>query len=272
MTLFHPQLSRRVGAFTLLELMIVVVIIGLLASLSFPVIARMKRLATEAATISNLKQVCQGTMIWAAEHGDKLPSPQYQGNEPDLPRYWTLETDGEDGLWLNGVVFAQIYLEEEPETGDSGNFVPPSVGGATNLADTGKHLVGTVFESKISVARNGSERDWFKHSFAMNSNLEYDELAELRGLPDPYLSEKSVAKFEPSKTMLYIDCADTNIVDFGNLQDIYETAEERYDGRRVIVGFMDGHVMKMDPDAIPQENLTNDRETSLFWRGVLPEN
>lgn len=264
----HPaNFPRRQAGFTMLELIIVVLIVSLLAALSFPVIAKMKRSAVEAATISNLRQVSAATMVWAAEHGDKLPSPQYEGSETDLPRYWNLDTDGEQGLWLNGVVFAQIYVEDDQDE----DGPPPSVGGATNLADTGKHLVGTVFESKISVARDASERDWYRHSFAMNSNLEYDELAVLRGLPDPYFSEKSVSKFDPAKAMLYIDCSETNVVDFDDIASIEETAEERYDGRRVMVAFLDGRVQKMDPDEIPQEGLDSDRETSLFWRGVLPE-
>ncbi len=266
-----PVSRRRKSAFTLLELMIVIIIIAILGALSFPVFAKIKALANEAVCVNNLKQITSATMLWAADHGDKLPSPKYNGDEPDLPQYWSLGTDGEEGVWLNGVVFAQVYLEEEPETDDQGNAVAPSVGGATNLADTGKHLVGTVFESTVSTSKNADERDWYRHSYAMNANIMYDELAILRNLPNPWYSEKALSKLEPAATMLYIDCADANIVMAADLPLILDTADERYNGKKILAAFVDGRVEKIHPTEIPDGSIETDREASFFWRGVMPD-
>ncbi len=270
MKAFSPSSRRCRDGFTLLELMVVVMIIGLLSALSFPVFAKLKRLADETHTINNLNQIVKGTMTWAAEHGDKLPSPQYNGDEVDLPTYWDLNTDGEKGMWLNGVVFAAVYMEE-PTTDDDGNTVAPSVGAATNLADTGKHLVGTVFESRIATVRNPQERDWYRNSFAMNANLMYDELAVLRGLSNPWYSEKNISKYDPATAMLFIDCTEKNIVMAEDLPLIEESSVDRYDGKRIIAAFVGGHVTKMDPDDIPDGDIESDREASMFWRGIMPK-
>lgn len=263
-----PANRRRTGAFTLLELMIVIIIIAILGALSFPVFAKIKALANEAVCVNNLKQISSATMLWAADHGDKLPSPKYSGNEPDLPKYAMLGSDGEEGLWLNGVVFAQIYFEEEPETDDSGNI---QLTAPTNLADSGKHLVGTVFESTVSTAKNADERDWYRHSYAMNANIMYDELAILRDLPNPWYSEKALSKLEPAATMLYIDCTDANIVMASDLGLILDTADDRYNGKKILAAFVDGRVEKIHPNEIPDGNIESDREASFFWRGVMPD-
>ncbi len=253
----------------MIELLIVILIIGILSALAFPVAGKVKRLADEAVTINNLKQISSATMVWAAEHGDKLPSPKYSGDEIDLPLYWTLQTDGEEGLWLNGVVFAAVYIEED--LADDPSDIVPAPSGGSNQASSGVHLVSTVFESRVSTLANPQETNWYKHSFAMNANLMYDEMATLRGLPNPWYSEKALSKFEPAAAMLFIDCSEPNVVMAEDLPSILETAEERYDGKRVAVCYLDGRVQKIHPDEIPASDPESDRESSLFWRGVLPD-
>jgi prepilin-type N-terminal cleavage/methylation domain-containing protein/prepilin-type processing-associated H-X9-DG protein len=267
-----PQVPRRAhAAFTMMEMIIVVTIIAVLTTMAFPVYSKLQRMANETVTVNGLKQIVAATMTWAADHGDKVPSPLYNGTEKNLPHFWKTVSDGQEGLWLNGVVFAQIYIEE-PDSAmtvdDSTQYVLP---GASNIATAGTHLVTTVFESKASVRNMPEERDWFRHSYAMNANLMYDELATLDGSADPWLTEKALSKFEPSAAMIFIDFIDDNIVmasDFGSLEEV---ADKRYEGRMVMAAYLDGHVSKLHPRELPSGDPESDRAASLFWRGVLPQ-
>lgn len=265
--------SKRRGrfAFTMVEMLIVIAIAGVLTALAFPAFTKMKRMASDAVSVSGLKQVVVATGLWAADHGGKLPSPKYTGDEKDLPLYWTTATSGEDGLWLKGVVFAQVYAEE-PEPGLTvDQSISESFEGVSNKATDGKHLVGTVFESKASVTLSPEERDWYRHTYAMNANLMYDELATLSGVADPWLTEKAISKFEPSAAMVYVDCIEKNIVMAEDYSLLVEAAEKRYEDRFVLVAYLDGHVAKVHPSEIPSGNPEVDREASLFWRGLLPK-
>ncbi|MCB1231070.1 MAG: hypothetical protein KDN19_12415 [Verrucomicrobiae bacterium] len=246
----------------MIEILVVIVIIAILGALSYPAYTNIVRVAHESNNVHNLRQITNGTLLWAADHGDKLPSPLYSGTEPDLPTYWKLKTDGQEGLWLNGVIYAQLYLEDDasPDVDLGGNLQEASAGG---------HLIGTVFQSEIS--NFGEERNFFKHSFAMNANLMYDQLAILRDLENPWYSEKSLSKFVPTSAMIYIDCAEPNVVMAEDIGAIRDTSKIRYDGKRVTVAYLDGHVKKTDIDEIPDRDVEADREASLFWRGVMPD-
>lgn len=266
-----PRHPRRWSAFTLMELMVVISIIAVLAAMAFPVYTKLQRLAEETVCVNGLKQIVSATMTWAAEHSDKLPSPRYSGSEKELPDYWKLDSDGEPGLWLNGVIYAQLYIEDPQDAPTGGEPLTGSASGVSNLATSGKHLVGTVFESRVSTKRMPEERDWYRHSYAMNANLMYDEIALLSGASDPWLTEKSVSKFEPVAAMIYIDCIDQNIVMASDYGLIVDAADKRYDGKRLLAAYLDGHVAKMHPNELPDEDPESDREASLFWRGVLPD-
>jgi prepilin-type N-terminal cleavage/methylation domain-containing protein len=270
----RPIFPARIRcAFTLIEMLIAITIMVILASAAIPAYNSIVNKANETVCVSGLQQMVSGTMNWAADHGGKIPSPKYSASDPGLPDYWKLDTDGEEGLWLNGVIFAQMYLED-PEKAAEGSEDGPATGsavGISQLAETGKHLVGTVFENKLSVRKNAAERDWYRHSYAMNANLMYDEIATVNGAADPWLTEKAIAKFDPVSAMLFIDCIDQNIVMATDRGLIIEAADQRYDGKRVLAAFLDGHVDKLIPKDVPEADPETDRRSSLFWRGILPE-
>ena len=258
----HP-IRKRSQAFTLVEILVVIIVIAILAAFAGSAYKHVIRQAYTTKNLNNMKQMTSATMLWAADHGDKLPSPLYSGNEVDLPQYWDLGTDGTPGLWLNGVVFAQVYIEDN----ESQQSISMKVQGQSNVT-AGGHLVDTIFQSAIGDF--GQERDFYRHSYAMNANLMYDQLAVIRGLENPWYSEKAVAKFDPVKSMLYVDCIDTNIVMAENYQAVVDAAS-RYDGKFVLCAFLDGTVRKVPVNEIPAGGETSNREASLFWRGVLED-
>lgn len=252
---------------TLLELLIVVVIIAILMAVLVPGLGKAKMLAEAGKNTVNLREINLTTLNWAEDNGGKLPSPQYPGGmevpasmEPEdyFPKHYNL---GESGLWLDGVIFAAIYMRENQD----GEFT------SYDVNEDGTHLKGTLFESTQSVKANPEETNWHKHSYAMNSNLQYDRIYDQVGSPDPYLTEKTVANliFRP-KAMLYIENSESNVVDFQDREAILETSNQRWEGGKIIATFLDGHAERLHQREIPEEDPETDRESSRFWRGVDP--
>jgi prepilin-type N-terminal cleavage/methylation domain-containing protein len=62
---------RSLRAFTLVELMVVVVIVGILSSLAVAAIVRIKAVATESTIRNNLRQIYQAKEFYFTEHGDQ---------------------------------------------------------------------------------------------------------------------------------------------------------------------------------------------------------
>ena len=60
-------------AFTLIELLVVIAIIAILAAILFPVFAQAKAAAKKATTISNLKQLGIGMLLYADDSDDTAP-------------------------------------------------------------------------------------------------------------------------------------------------------------------------------------------------------
>jgi prepilin-type N-terminal cleavage/methylation domain-containing protein len=60
---------RRTGAFTLVEIMIVVAIIGLLAAIAIPNFVRARETAQANACVNNLRQIDGAKQQWALENG-----------------------------------------------------------------------------------------------------------------------------------------------------------------------------------------------------------
>jgi prepilin-type N-terminal cleavage/methylation domain-containing protein len=65
--------STRASGFTLIELLVVIAIIAILAAVLLPVIARANRKALRAQDINNLRQMTQGSFIYASDFNDWYP-------------------------------------------------------------------------------------------------------------------------------------------------------------------------------------------------------
>jgi len=75
MKTFHPQRRRRPkAAFTLVEIMVVVVIIGLLAALAIPALQRAQSAAKTSRFISDLRTFVQSFEQYALENGTWPPN------------------------------------------------------------------------------------------------------------------------------------------------------------------------------------------------------
>jgi prepilin-type N-terminal cleavage/methylation domain len=68
----HPRPAQR-RAFTLIELLVVIAIIAILAAILFPVFARARQKAQQAACQSNLKQIAMGFLMYMQDYDETMP-------------------------------------------------------------------------------------------------------------------------------------------------------------------------------------------------------
>ncbi len=69
-------------AFTLIELLVVIAIIAILAAILFPVFAQAKAAAKKTQSLSNMKNIGTGMMIYTADNDDYFPALQVYVRHP----------------------------------------------------------------------------------------------------------------------------------------------------------------------------------------------
>ncbi len=67
----RPPRSHLINAFTLIELLTVIAIIGILAAIIIPVTAKVRNKARGMQCLSNLRQLQTANILYAEEHKDK---------------------------------------------------------------------------------------------------------------------------------------------------------------------------------------------------------
>ena len=72
---------RRVSGFTLIELLTVIAIIGILAAILIPVVARVRLAADRAVATSNLRSIGQAIALYVDDHDGFLPGPVLRGQQ-----------------------------------------------------------------------------------------------------------------------------------------------------------------------------------------------
>jgi prepilin-type N-terminal cleavage/methylation domain-containing protein/prepilin-type processing-associated H-X9-DG protein len=104
----------RASGFTLIEILIVIAIIGILASIIFPVFSRAREAGRRAACLSNMKQLIGAWTMYAQDHDEitvpvfiSVPNGPYMGHGtysywPDLLQGYVKSGIGKDGTSGSG--------------------------------------------------------------------------------------------------------------------------------------------------------------------------
>jgi prepilin-type N-terminal cleavage/methylation domain-containing protein/prepilin-type processing-associated H-X9-DG protein len=81
------HISRR-SAFTLIELLTVIAIIGILAAIIIPMVGRVRDSAKSSRCISNLRQITLASSLYANENRGRLPNSYDQSKSVLGGQYW----------------------------------------------------------------------------------------------------------------------------------------------------------------------------------------
>jgi prepilin-type N-terminal cleavage/methylation domain-containing protein len=120
----HPPAGavarRSSGAFTLIELLVTVVIIALLAGLAMAGYSKVLESARKTEAISNMRNIGQGILTYAADNNNRLPGPLWPGQIP------LLDPNREGRLVRELAPYLGLSMSDNPQQVDL--FIPPAYG------------------------------------------------------------------------------------------------------------------------------------------------
>lgn len=107
-----PKFVRHYG-FTLIELLVVIAIIAILAAILFPVFARAREKARQAACTSNLKQLALGVLMYSQDYdGMLMPFVGAQASDYSWGQYWYGWVQGSSVDFTRGLLYPYLKNKE----------------------------------------------------------------------------------------------------------------------------------------------------------------
>ena len=102
--------SSGAGGFTVIELLIVIAIIAVLVSLLLPAISRVRNMAMGVQCASNMHDLMQGFLLFAADHDGHLPGCMYGSNDGTFAQSdWLYGQSGFNSAPQSGTVWPYVH-------------------------------------------------------------------------------------------------------------------------------------------------------------------
>lgn len=252
------QRKNTALAFTLVELLVVIVVVAVLAALIFPALGSMRKRSLDAGCVSNLRQIGVAMGLWAGEYG-AYPPPQADVNgdgSPDGTREWcyasTGDTQGRPSL------FRKLYSAE----------TIPFLYGRNPAGSTMYHLKDTVFVCPSAARGNGVDPSAKSNSYTVRSYGMNSVAAGGGSIAGWRISINPLQLAAPSKTFLLIDsagvCTDMYYVQQpASVTNSFLYVGARHEGHLNVL-YCDLHVGSVKPEEISKS------KTDPFWGYQAP--
>ena len=233
-----PRRGSRSQAFTLIEWLVTIAVIGVLFSILIPVVSNIRERAMLSQSTSNLRELYRSTMLYSSEHGGRLPASSDHGE--------------------NNRNFYTILQDE----------------GFIDLKFFGRHKGdGILFNPLLVAGRKDEIRDSTGASYAVNFWATEGALRDGDTHRDSATSGRLVNVTKPSRMALFMDGVWNGItwpVQIGNWPEGQNMPDFSFPissigtddpNAETQVVFLDGHI-----EAIARRDFEQDLD-SYFWKG-----
>jgi prepilin-type N-terminal cleavage/methylation domain-containing protein/prepilin-type processing-associated H-X9-DG protein len=178
----HFIRGKKTGAFTLIELLVVIAIIAILAAMLLPALAKAKQKATQAACLSNQKQLALAWTMYCDDAQDRIPNFNTSVNAAgDIP--WLYQVTGLNSIVPNLPDTTGLSSQDTQKTLVEAGFTQGCLGQFCKNPDV-IHCPGDLRSSRPVGVAAGQGYAWGS----------YSGVAPLNGEPPPAGQNPNITK------------------------------------------------------------------------------
>ncbi|MHC4883970.1 MAG: type II secretion system protein [Planctomycetota bacterium] len=184
----HPNRNR--SAFTLIELMVVIVVIAILLAIGSVVINKMKTRAKRTGTLSQIAQLYTGIESYKAEYGYyPIPQENSQGNfyiskgtdigtilDDEMRKHFTYDKEKLENDHLLDEYGEPLIYMYTPFTGSNPSFVNISMDGNAATSSTAIQVTHSIFIYSYGadgeISPTTPERNWSDDPTTANTDAD----------------------------------------------------------------------------------------------------
>lgn len=228
-TLPHPNTAGR-RAFTLIELLTVIAIIGILAALIIPTVGRVRESARSAQCVSNLRQIGMAVKLYVEDNKGRLPA----SNRDKLP------TESGTGTTVSWAKELSRYLPLRGTTATAGEHPVFVCGSAEFNGKSGSQLNSTYTATAAIIGLNSAGSPTLSKERRPLSTIDNNRLTFIPLIMEGKAQGTTALGTYPSRSWSTVT-TDIGVASHGDTTSF----DFRHSGR-LNVAYMDGSVRTMD--------------------------